>query len=501
MTVAAAPRDEHGTSPRDGDELTSAGQPSARVSAWIAIAVVVAAVAIAPLDGDGLLDGSVGTVQSGAVERFGPDGWEPAAAGTRLDAGDELRIGEEPAMIGVPAGRLRLAPGTELALDRGRLELETGSVLAETEELFGITLGVTRSRGAGTWRVDAATTDRAAVYEGGAGVTDETGAEVSLGRLEQVAIEDGAIAGSVRPLRYVAGDPWDDRLLAGAIAVDRLVAQVARSLAGAYGAAPQPPGFYRDFTADEEVVAAVVPADAGLVGPPAEVLVEIAVVQALVTRAGLAPGAAAGTVDRLRAAGGAWGLILLRHDLGADHLEEAVDDALRERRERAAAGTATPPRPEPATPAPETPPAGPAEEPDGTAGDTSDPGEDDGTDPDGDEEGEEEPNDPEEEDPGPLPLDPVEEVGDVIDDLIGDPPGLPGGDEPGTPTDDGPVGGDGQANGAPPAGQIGGGAAAGPGEATGGEPPGSTASKPGGPSSKKPGGSSKKPGGSSGTGG
>lgn len=304
----------------------------ARVSAWLAVVVLVLTVGAVWIRDAGVLDRVVvAQVLVGPVERQTDDGaWEGLPPGTELWAGDVVRTGPEQGVLELGSGRLRLASGSRVTLEEpDALQVAAGAVLLEVDDLVTVRWGLVSATGRGTWRLGTSEVSRVGVYRGGVAVRDEQGRERSLGRLQQVGLTGGTVEEEVLPLRYVASDPWDARLLAGALTVDRFVVQLQQSLTVDYGRGPRPASFYRAFRADPAVVRGVLRgAGRGQVRPPARILTGILVAQTLVRRAGLAPAEAVGEMVSLREQGAAWGLLLARHDLGVDALRDTVDLAL-----------------------------------------------------------------------------------------------------------------------------------------------------------------------------
>lgn len=399
------------------EDAVAAPDGAARGAAWLAIVAVVAGVLLAPPSFRPPAFGDGARVASGEVEALRSGRWVVLTAGD--DVGDEepLRTLTGRAALVVPGGRLSLAPGTRLAVIADGAVLEQGAALVESDAIRIVRAGAVTVRGAGAWRVDAAPTARVGVYRGGVAVASGP-REASVAPYEQVDLVDGRL-GDPGPLRYLASDPWDQRLLAGAIAVDRQVLRLTTSLRSVYGTRLQPPAFYRDFVAVDDVLAAALPTlaprHAGeTFGPPAETLMAVAVTRVLVDRAALGVAEAVTAIADLRRGGASWGIVLRRHDLGAQDLRDTADAALRARAVAVAEGSATPvvgaagvgpdgpdgapaDGAEPPTPVPSEPDA-PDPPPDGSdpGADPDDGGEDGGS------------------------SDPVEEAEDGVEDAVGD---------------------------------------------------------------------------------
>ena len=316
-----------------GDGGTSTPARSARASAWMAVAAVVLALAVAPLTNrGGLPAGAAARLTSGRLDRFDGAAWIPVAAGDTVANGTRVRAPDGDAGLTVTDGSLTLAAGSEAVLARRSIDLDGGSVLVETSRSHTVTDGTVTADGQGTWRLDADTAPRVGVYRGGVAVRGASGREVALGRLTQTSLVDDVPGPDPMPLRYLAADPWDARLLPGAIAVDRQASRLVASLAASYGTRPRPASFYAPFAAatGAEALGALAPDVRGSsYGPPGEVLLGLVVVDMLRTRDAMTPQDALAEVTSLRRDGGAWGLILARHGLDSGDLRAAADRALR----------------------------------------------------------------------------------------------------------------------------------------------------------------------------
>lgn len=321
---------------------------SSRASAWLAIGAAVLALVLAPpRAADVLPPGVLGTVTAGQLEQLVGATWRTAAVGDLVAAGAEVRVLDDGVAIRTRDGALSLAAGTRGTLDLATIAIDRGAVLVESDAATEVTTPAVSARGRGAWRLDVTTSPRVGVYSGGVTVRDAVGGETSVGALEQVDVVERAVAPQPLALRYLVSDPWDMRLLAGAIAVDRQVSRLENTLERSYGTALQTREFYSDFVAVDEDLAATLPAVARLrdgdrFGPPAETLVAVVVTVLLNQRAGFTTGAAVDEIAALRRSGATWGIVLARHDLGPDSFREAADDALRRRQQEVAEGTAAP---------------------------------------------------------------------------------------------------------------------------------------------------------------
>lgn len=355
-------------------EITGPGGRG-RVPATLAVLVALAGFVVAPPRAGDLPPGTIARVMQGSVQIV-----QDGQPGRVLDQGDLVRVGQavrsgDRARLALDGGSLDLAPGTMVILDDDLFSLERGALLVDTRQTRRVAQASVAAEGSGVWRFDGEVSPRAGVYRGGVAVSvlDPGGGAdprppVVTGAYQQVDLVGGLPAAAVRPLVYLPSDPWDARLLADAIAVDRQVADLMRSLAARYGQAPRASAFYTDFAAVGGPLAQALPTLApegsgSSYGPPADVLVAVVVVDLLVSRAALDPQDAIAEVRDLRRDGATWGLILQRRDLGNAELREAVDAALRR---RAGVGTPPPPpppSPEPTTPEPSPPPPSPAPSP------------------------------------------------------------------------------------------------------------------------------------------
>ncbi len=412
----AAPSHDRAAGERAVVGTASRSAPSARASAWTAVLAVVVAVALAPFGGTGGLPAGVAArLRAGQLERLDGQRWVPVAVDGTVPEGARVRTADGRASLAVAGGTLELAPATEAALTRTRTALAGGSVLVESSRSRTVTRGTVTASGQGAWRVDADGAPRVGVYRGGVAVSDAQGRQVAVGRLAEVSLVDGAPGARALPLRYRSSDPWDARLVASAIAVDRQASRLTASLAASYGPAVRPAAFYADFAtpADRPALTALAPAvDGAGFGPPADVLLGLVVVDMLRTREAMTAAAALDEVTGLRRDGARWGLVLARHGLDSGDLRAAADRALRRQQAAGgptgrAAGAGTAAGDVAAGGAGAPPATTPTTEPTPPPGDTSSPGDEPG--------------------PGsePGPLDPVDPVIDEADGAVGDVPGGP----------------------------------------------------------------------------
>lgn len=399
---------------RDLPATTRAG----RIPALIAVVAVIAGLIVSPpwSTGGGVPAGFAGRLISGDLERQAGDRWVVVTVGQLVPDGAEVRS-RDGAELEVRGGVVELADATAATL-ADELELETGSVLTDVPDgQRSVRLGPLVASGRGTWRVDRGTADRVAVYAGGVGVQlegdDDRG--VALARLQEADVDGSQLPAAPLPIAYAPSDPWDARLLAELIATDRTAAQLIRSFTSRYGTAAQPPAFYRRFVIVDDAVAAGLSrlggvTVAGRIGPPADVLLAAVVVDLLADRAGLQRVDAVDEVVAQRSAGATWGVVLARHDLGADDLREAVDLALRG---APAEPAITSPGPAPGGPGPADPGG------EGSTGGEPDADPDDGPSRPPSDEPTDGPSDGDDEEPapGPCQAEPCEPVNETVDDL------------------------------------------------------------------------------------
>ena len=329
----------------DGEADEAAPTLGARAPAWMALGALLVALVATPFGID-LGDEAFGRAVDGALEVETDQGWEPLEVPGTVPAGAELRVGAADARIEVEGGLLTLAQGTQLHAQPGLPRVRRGSLLVEADAPLRARVGATTAEGRGEWRVDVGVASRIATYRARVAVSDDNGGR-DLARFRQVAVRDGALEPVLRPLRYQEDDPWDQWLLADALAVDRLVERLQGTLERSYGTDPRKAAFYGAFVAvddadlvgDLEDLAVAVEDDA--FGPPADLLTAVVAIDALRSEAGLEPVEALARVVELRRAGASWGLVLIEHDLGSAALRAAVDRALEQVEQT------PPPEPEP----------------------------------------------------------------------------------------------------------------------------------------------------------
>ena len=329
-------------------EAPARASVTSRASAWLAVGAAILAVVLAPPSpGDLLPPGVLGTVVEGQLEQLVDGTWRVASPGDLVAEGAQVRTVEAGSAVRTRSGIIELAPGSEGRLATTAIELEAGSLLLADDGPVEVRAADVEARGRGTWRLDLGGSPRVGVYDGGVSVVDDSGISLSLGRFEQVALLEDALTQGSSAYRYQGSDPWDARMLGGAIAVDQQVARLETTLGARYGTVLQTADFYRDFVAVDETLVAALPGlarfqEGDRYGPPAATLVAVVVTELLTERTGLSGEAAVGEIQRLRRAGATWGLVLAHHDLGPASFREATDVALRRRQAEEAAGTAAP---------------------------------------------------------------------------------------------------------------------------------------------------------------
>ena len=343
----------------------------ARTAAVLAVLVALVGAVLGPTGGLDPLFARGATVVAGTIERQVDAAWEPVSVGTAVPDGALVRAPSGIASLGLPDGGVDLAEGTTVQIGP-TLAVRVGTVVVEGDVVLD-TAG-TRATGQGTWRWDA--TGRAGAYDGSVVLTDATGRERLVRRLQEARVRDGVVTSPPRPYVYTTDDAFDRRHLADAMGVDDYVDALGAGLTAQYGTAPQPAAFYTDFDGlDGALVAALgdvgFDRDGDRIGPPADVLVAAAVTDAIVRDAGLDPVAAATEVRDLRLAGATWGLVAQHRDLGASNIRDAADRALARRAAAEQRGDAVPAVPASVS-ADDTPAAAPSPTPAPTSPGTPD---------------------------------------------------------------------------------------------------------------------------------
>jgi hypothetical protein len=349
VSAVLAPPPTRDLPPVDDEALVVSSPPGPdRAARLAAIAAVLALIAGALALPAGSLLGSApfATLIAGSIEVREAEGWRTVNVGGTVEDGDELRAAGGLATLEIGRGRLVLGPGAGAAVDGGRLLVERGSVLVDDPAPRTLVVAGVATTGVGAWRVDVSARPRLATYDGTLEATDGR-VTTSLPAYRQITVRDRALGGAPAvPLRYSAADRFDVVRVAEALRTDTVAASLGRSLSGTYGEAAREAAFYGAFVGDDD---AVLPALGDLAptveddrfGPPAPVLLGIAVAEAVAALADRPLAEAVEHVVTLRAEGAAWGLLLLEAGGGADELSTAAERGLDE--------AAADPPPEPPT--------------------------------------------------------------------------------------------------------------------------------------------------------
>lgn len=164
-----------------------------------------------------------------------------------------IEVGDRVALSRGGVARVNLARGRSFELINGeanvaatdRLELKGGRVLAAASAPATVSIDRLRvSSSSGTFRVDRGISTRAAVYDGSARLT--LGPDrLSLPRLRQAVIAEGVLPGKEKPLRLIAADRWDQRLLQPVLDLDARLANFGRGLEAQLGTGSGLPFFSR----------------------------------------------------------------------------------------------------------------------------------------------------------------------------------------------------------------------------------------------------------------
>lgn len=293
----------------------------------------------------GLKAGDAATFAEGFGGEISVDGeqWESRADGDAVPDGAQVRATDGEARLVLRDGTARLAPGAAATVTTNALQLERGELLLDSDGGLEVRLGDTAVVAGGTVRVSSGLAASVGVYAGTATVR-RPAQEREVASLRQMDLAAFRLAPVGVPLRYSPEHPWDQELLAEAIAFDGEVARLARGMEIEFGTRPQPAGFYREFAAPRvvPVLSAAAPVSRGRTfGPPADVLLTMFVAQTA-TQGRLIDSIR--QVAQLRGAGARWGLIAVEFDVASDALVAAVDGvdserlALAERTPSSAAG-------------------------------------------------------------------------------------------------------------------------------------------------------------------
>jgi hypothetical protein len=312
----------------------------------VAVLACVALLAAGCSSGGGLKAGDAATFVEGFVGDVAVDGqdWKAGADGESIPDGARVRATDHEVRLALRDGVARLAPGAAATVTEQAVQLERGDLLLDSNGALQAKLGDTIISTGGMVRLSSGMAAHVAVYEGSATVS-RPAQQRDVPALRQLDLTAFRLAPAGEPLRYHAADPWDQELLAEAIAFDGEVARLARGMEIEFGTRPQPPAFYREFAGPRAVpvLSRTAPVSRGRAfGPPSDVLLTMFFAQTVVA------GRLTDTIRKvahLRAAGARWGLIAVEFDVASDALVAAVDGldserlALAERAPASAQGT------------------------------------------------------------------------------------------------------------------------------------------------------------------
>jgi hypothetical protein len=174
------------------------------------------------------LDGPVQVLRDGEVMA--------AAEPMDLEPGDVVRTGlGGRALLRFPGGQfVEVAPDGELSVGDSGPELLTGSALVRAAAGLSVQVGDIAVRGErALYRLDREVSLRVGVYDGGVSLPG-SGFEGQVPRLREAVVTAGIVARQPGPLSLDPRDPWDTRLLGGAIDLgldlEQLEAGLARQL-------------------------------------------------------------------------------------------------------------------------------------------------------------------------------------------------------------------------------------------------------------------------------
>lgn len=302
----------------------------------------VALIATGCSSSDGLAAGDAATFVEGFSGEVSLDGgeWQASEESGAVPDGARVRATDSEVRLALRDGTARLAPGAAATVSTDTLQLEHGELLLDTGGGLQTTVGDTQITSGGTVRISSGLAASVSVYEGNATVR-RPAQEREVPALRQMDLSEFRLAPSATPLRYSAGDRWDQELLGAAIAFDAEVARLARGMEIEFGTRPKPRAFYREFAGPRAVpvLSAAAPVSRGRTfGPPSDVLLTMFFAQTV------AQGRLTDTirqVAQLRAEGARWGLIAVEFDVAADRLVAAVDGLDSERLDLAERAPAT----------------------------------------------------------------------------------------------------------------------------------------------------------------
>jgi hypothetical protein len=304
----------------------------------LAVAIVLA-VAVGPIagcsDDDGPSQGEATLEVEGRAVIVRQGGEEETVSDDEVD----VRVGDAVTLT-EGTGRLDLGDGAQLELRAGRGEdpdselvmgpvpvLESGDVLATTDEEIALTVDGTRVRVvAGSARASRTSGLEVAAYDADVDL-DSAGQERSVPALREMQVPAlGHPPEAARPLEYDASDPWDRRFLGEAIDLG----QRLQALSDGYtqnlpDTTPRTPGFFKDVLPGlvDEVDFTATLLDGQR--PVGETLIGAAIVD--LGRRGTFLERWA-SVFEFRDAGAAWGLVALDQGVQASPLLGAVTRAV-----------------------------------------------------------------------------------------------------------------------------------------------------------------------------
>ncbi|MGH2831017.1 MAG: hypothetical protein ACRDJM_11090, partial [Actinomycetota bacterium] len=154
--------------------------------------------------------------------------WEPLRRGRALAPGEEVRTEDDGTVVlSSGSGSFEMARGAWLIVRSAQhVVARTGKILASAQRSVRLDdeSGLSAVAKEGSFRLDVGT--RVAVYRGSVSVSLPAGAvEVPVGR--EVTL--GLVAPDVRAIAIDPNDPWDVRLLADAIQIDRALRPYQRT--------------------------------------------------------------------------------------------------------------------------------------------------------------------------------------------------------------------------------------------------------------------------------
>lgn len=239
------------------------------------------------------------------------------------------RISVEPDGLGVlhlGAGKtFELTGGEFLITGVDRLQLVQGDVLGvltSHAEVDGDGLTVTSD--SGTFRVDAGSSSRLAVYAGSA-TMGVPGGSLNVPAFRQVTYSSGPLAQSPSPLKYAgSGDEWDHRYLQDALDLDSRLSSFGPGLDAQLGNASGAT-FFRIVIPDTAQVAYVAPFYSE---PRSDVLIGYVIASRAAAANGTDVGSTFASVMSLWKGGESWGVIAKEFRVSADDIFTGLEDAI-----------------------------------------------------------------------------------------------------------------------------------------------------------------------------